>query len=266
MYRFGWYGLALVLPESLNLTYHTGNAAKGALLFSDLSATRFEMRWRTPRALRLFRVQPRVALHHLIARLQRRHQVTAFAHDPPAFRMARGDCTHLLTADSRRIFELSWPAPVPGADNMDFISADFLQNVQVLDMSPHWLWEVYGAQGWLPRGARLRRCILLPGRTEMSFHYRGGQATLGNCSLANRLLAGRSLKTWAGSALPILRKNHGGNWKEAENEACFSCQNQRLFPLPHIENCRVTVSHDHLANRIRWTHHCEKVKKGNLFT
>ena len=111
MYRFGWYGLSLILPDSWNLAFHTGSFARGALIFSDISARKLEIRWRAPRRFRLLRQDSETALEGLVFRLQRRQKVEALSQRLSAYRLARDGGVLILAADAHRLYELSWSQP-----------------------------------------------------------------------------------------------------------------------------------------------------------
>ena len=147
-------------------------------------------------------------------------------------------------------------------DNIALVTTDFLQSMDALADCPGSLWSVYGVHGWLPKTARLRRCSLLPGASQLIFRVPGGQTTLGAYSLADRLLANRSLKAWARATIPFLKTDPAGCWEETSNRVSFRQETRVWRPFPRKCSHVLTVQHDPAANRIHWTHHVQKVMTG----
>ena len=122
--------------------------------------------------------------------------------------------------------------PLPIISSLSLLIS--LQVMELLFHSPRNLWSVYGVYDWLPRTARLRHCTLLPGKSELIFAVPGGRSTVGSYSLADRLLANRSLKAWAIATIPFLRGNREGRWEKAVNHASFRHEIRVWRPFPRV--------------------------------
>jgi len=255
--RIGWHGISLALPEALNLRMFQGNARKGAVVFSDLEATRLEIRWRTPpRFMGLKRATPMSHLEKTMAQISRRSgkaRSTVIPLAAGAVRIERAGQTLVLAADARRCYELHWPTP---PEHVDRITTDFLATTQAQAEVSEWFWNIYGASGWVSAAARLSHVRLLPGESRLTFKNGNDSGTtiLAAHSMADRLLGGRSLRAWAVASIAEVQRHCGGIWQESCGMASyeFHTEQRGIFRSQRL-SCRIHLLHDSGANRIRWT-------------
>jgi hypothetical protein len=253
-HRFGWHGIALILPEAWNLRLHEGDARAGALVFADLRQHRMEVRWKSSTRFGWRYRKPHALLDRTLERLHKRHTALDVSHlSPDVVRIALPEGTLLLAADRRRLYELHWPeASSASGSVVNTITDDFLTSLPVIAGRAERYWSVYGAAGWIESGLQLKKASLLPGATRLEFAGHGRAATLGAFSMADRLLKnGTPLRIWAASQIPVIARYPAGTWQESPNAATFTAAARRRFrPMTHAVN----LHHDTARNLIRWTH------------
>jgi hypothetical protein len=173
---------------------------------------------------------------------------------PTAVRITQVDGILLLASRGKRRYELHWPGPADDSREQitDIITRDFLDHLAANDGRPEYFWSIYGAAGWIPKGARLRKASLLPGATTLSFQDKSGTIVLGAFSMADRLLGASLLREWAGRTIALIGQNPGGRWEESVDQATFSADCRRVFR--HFRHILI-FRHDRAANRIVWSHH-----------
>lgn len=267
--RLGWMGFALALPEKWNLSLHSPAATmarQGLLVFSDLRGPAFEIRWQTPRKLKLLRADPRQALQRAAAKLRRRGTVDLQA--DACLLQKKGLA---LVAGPRHLFELHCPR---NPELIAEIARDFRVTLLQLAAGP-WLWSVYGVHAWLPPTVRLCDIAMRAGDCRLKFRIPAareartaagfplgngdGTLTLAGFSLAHQILRNRSLRAWAGTELTHVRDHPEGTWEESGDQASWRTRTRRLGRLIAHET---HIRHDPLHNRIHWTHLQQHVKNG----
>jgi hypothetical protein len=240
--------MSVILPDNWNLRIHGGTDKTGALVFADLRQPRFELRWQTPRAFP--RKTTLTLLQKKLAALHKTIPARAVKLlDADSARITQPDRATVLLAANNRLYELHWPT---APQSVNEITDDFRRTVPLLEGKPDHFWSLYGAQGWLPANARLKKTSILPGATTLTFRDNPSQFTLGSVSLADRLLKIHSLRDWAAAAIPLIARHPTGTWEEAPDRATFTANTRRhLRRFTH----RLTLQHDLPNNRICWQHH-----------
>jgi hypothetical protein len=254
--RVGWQGFTLLVPEDWNLHLHDGDWRGGAILFADLRSTRLEVRWQGA-------TEPRKVVAKTVRGIRRNHPESQVEEiSTSAVRITQSNGILLLAAGGTRRYELHWPATADDApqSGMGVTTQDFLDGLSANEgrASPGaYFWSIYGASGWVPAAARLRKASLLPGATTLSFKNKSGTVALGAFSMADRLLAGRSLREWATTAIALIREHSGGHWNEADDQATFTAPTRRWWRnFRHM----LVFRHDRVANRIVWSHHFQPMR------
>ena len=254
--RVGWQSLSLVVPDQWNLQLHDGDRRSGAIVFADLRRTRLEVRWQTPRKIPLLvPPAPERYLARTLRRLCKNHpqaDVQKLSSTAASITGAQGIL--LLASTARRRYELHWPRAADESQEplADFITHDFLHHLAANDGRREYFWSVYGAAGWVPAAARLRKASLLPGATTLSFKHKNGTTALGAFSMADRLLANRPLRDWATTAIALIADHPQGHWHEADDQATFTADTRHLW---RAFRDTLVFRHDRAANRIAWSHH-----------
>jgi hypothetical protein len=242
-----WNPVALhARPAGLLARLRTDDpAARGVIVLADLHGPRLEVRWRTCAGEEM----SGRALRRTLRKLARAGNTPREAHG--FHQLAAPGRTAFLTAIGDRLYELHLPgeAPVDAPD----ILLWFLRTNRHLTQTPaERFWSLYGAQGWTPREAVVRKFLLQPGRVEVALAWRGGRKSLGAFGLADHLIdkAGGNFLQWA-KTQPWTR-GVAGQWEEEAGVVRFQGLEYRQFcrRLRHELIARL----DGEANRIAWEH------------
>ena len=239
---FAWAGFSLEVPVEWNLSVAHGDTDRGTIAFADLRAEQLEVRWQSGRPRGLAR-----RLSQLVAKMRRlKAAVTAVAGRESAWKIDHGNRWIVLLHIAQRLYEISGPGSGPAAE----ILASFTdaQNAEL------YRWRVYGIDAAAPAKWKLKKISLLPGASHLEFQRRGlsrSRLRVGSWSMADRLLAGGSLKAWATAKLPLVSRHPGGRWESRGEGIVFGVAAGR-WPGSTAQSLALWRNHEN--NCIVWMH------------
>lgn len=263
----GAFGVLLAAPAEWNpvvlhaqregglrrkLGLRTEPFATGMIGCADLRQTRVEVRWRTHGSAE--RAAGALASH--IARLKRAGALTAPFGDAVGITGGkdRGSAWEALVVLGRRVYELHLPdGQTPeGRSLVEW----FVRANRTSGRPGERFWSLYGARGWAPGDAVVRRMSLHPGQVELVLSFKGGRVTLGCSGLADHLLGDKrhpTLAAWARATGAARMGAAIGHWIEAgPQEIAFSGLRSQRFCRRVRHTFR--ACHEAPANRIVWQH------------
>ncbi len=208
-----WAGFSLEVPVEWNLSVAHGDTDSGTIALTDLHMGQLEVRWRSGRPRSLAR-----QLRRLVGKMRRlKATVSAVAGRESAWKIDDGRRWIILMHISRRLYEISGPGGAPAEAEIPDSFTD-TQNAEL------YRWRVYGIDAAVPAQWKLKKISLLPGASRLEFQPRwfsppGLRA--GSWSMADRLLEGDSLETWATAKLPLVARHPSGRWESLGKGVIF---------------------------------------------
>ncbi len=233
-----WFGMRLRVPRDWNMTAYRGDRARGVIVLADLHDTRLEVRWQKYSEARIPFVFKKAS-----AALQQKSDDLPLLQtvDRVLVEVDQGYLAMVCGTDT--LFELSFPQPY---EHMKTIAHLFFDGTA----QKWWRWQVYNVAGAVPVAWQFKKCQLQPGATRLEFQRRSGRINLGGFSMADRLLAGRSLPQWATTAVPMVQANLAdGIWSQQRGLTRFSVAYKGL--LRHGRH-QLSLWHKPQTNSILW--------------
>jgi hypothetical protein len=267
----GAFGVLLAAPAEWNpvvlhaqregglrrkLGLRTEPFATGMIGCADLRKTRVEVRWRTHASGE--RASRALASH--VARLKRAGAIIIQLEDALGIVGGKDRGTtawEVLAVIGRRVYELHLPDGQTSAGR-SLVEWFVRANGKSGHATGERFWSLYGAQGWAPWEAVVRRMSLHPGKVELVLSFKGGRLTLGCNGLADHLLGETpggqpTLAAWARATGAGRIGAAIGQWTQvSQQEIAFSGTLSQRFCRRVRHTFR--VRHDPQANRIAWQH------------
>jgi hypothetical protein len=238
-HTLSWQGLSVALPPDWNLAHYQGDARRGLITIADLRGPVLTIRWQTHR-------KPEGAMAKLVASLQKQGAKVTPPLPGGDLAVTHESFTGRLLSASTRLYEIE------ATDGQRDVPA----TVQLADYSTqqNWPWELYGIKGMVPRRLKLVKVSLHPGRPQLTFRRFWTVIQLGSWPMAQTLLDGRDLTTWAKETIPLLRNSKSIPHQSAPTELQYKVAGR----LGRVQ--RFTLTQDADSNTIRWS----KAPEGTL--